>query len=575
MNIFKKSVLFFIFFSFFIFSVAFAQSNLPDSGPGQRPGDRKLPGPSYLPSEKKPEIATPPVLPEIEKRKDISSGPKVFVKKYIIEGNTVFSHEELARITKNYENRFVSFEMLQELRLKLTKYYIDHGYINSGAIIPDQKIKDGRILIKIIEGKLTKIEITGNKSLKTSYIKDRIALGAAPPLNINRLREKVQLLHQNPLINRINSELGPGLRLGEAVLKTRVVEANPIILGVDFNNHKSPRIGAERGEIYLIHQNFSGRGDRFGVRSGFTEGLAEITADYTIPLTAKDTTLRFRYNRSESRVVEDPFDQINIRSTQETFGIMINHPIIKTPSTEFSLSLNGEIRSGKTTLMGRPFSFSPGVTDGKSDITVIRFSQEWLSRTQDQVFAARSTFSFGLDLFGATINGGDVPDGEYFAWLGQFQWARRLGFIKGSQMIFRTDMQFANKSLLPMEQFSVGGARTVRGYRENQIVRDMGFVTSLEFRIPVVKIPIAGISKGINDGMLQIAPFMDWGWAENVDLPTIGPTTIGSAGLGLIWDPSVNIHAEIYWGIPFRDMDNPNKDLQDSGIHFRLSCRFL
>ncbi len=575
MNILKKSVLSFVFSFFFLLSFAFAQSNLPDSDPGQRPGDQKLPSPSYLPPEKKPEIITPPALPPVKKKKDLLSGPKVFVKKYIIEGNTVFSDKQLSKITKNYENKLISFEMLQELRLKLTKYYIDHGYINSGAIIPDQKVEDGKILIKIIEGKLVKIEITGNKSLKTSYIKARLALGAGPPLNINKLQEKVQLLHQNPLIKRINSELGPGIRLGEAVLKTRVVEANPIILGVDFNNHKSPRIGAERGEIYFIHQNFSGRGDKLGVRSGFTEGLAEITADYTIPVTPEDTTLGFRYNRSESKVVENPFDQINIRSTQETFGIMVSHPLIKTPSKEFSLSLNGEIRSGKTTLLGRPFSFSPGVIDGKSDITVIRFSQEWLSRDQNQVFAARSTFSLGLDLFGATINDGDVPDGEYFAWLGQFQWARRLGFIKGSQMIFRTDMQFANDSLLPMEQFSVGGARTVRGYRENQIVRDMGFVTSLEFRIPVIRIPIPGISKGINDGMLQIAPFIDWGWGENVDLPTIGPRTIGSAGFGLRWDPSVNIHAEIYWGFPFRDMDNPHKDLQDDGIHFQVSCRFL
>ena len=85
--------------------------------------------------------------------------------------------------------------------------------------------------------------------------------------------------------------------------------------------------------------------------------------------------------------------------------------------------------------------------------------QDWLRRTRDRVLAARSVFSFGLHALGATEND-SKPDGEFFAWLGQFQWAQRLD--EGDEIILRTDAQLTQDPLLPMEKFVVGGADTVR-----------------------------------------------------------------------------------------------------------------
>ena len=51
---------------------------------------------------------------------------------------------------------------------------------------------------------------------------------------------------------------------------------------------------------------------------------------------------------------------------------------------------------------------------------------DWLDQGQQQAVALRSTFSGGLDALGATENPGEVPDGQFFAWLGQAQWVRRI-----------------------------------------------------------------------------------------------------------------------------------------------------
>ena len=66
-----------------------------------------------------------------------------------------------------------------------------------------------------------------------------------------------------------------------------------------------------------------------------------------------------------------------------------------------------------------------------------------------------------------------------------------------------------------MEKCALGGLETVRGYPENTLVRDECFVASLEFRVPVYQLPLAGISRGPNEGQVQLAAFADYGYAKN------------------------------------------------------------
>jgi hemolysin activation/secretion protein len=103
----------------------------------------------------------------------------------------------------------------------------------------------------------------------------------------------------------------------------------------------------------------------------------------------------------------------------------------------------------------------------------------------------------------------EIPDGEFFAWLGQFQWVRRFD-PWGAQLVFRTDVQLAEDPLLSLEQFAMGGHATVRGYRENELVRDNGIISSLEVRVPLW-------SDTPGRPMVELAPFFDWGNSWNTD----------------------------------------------------------
>ncbi len=194
---------------------------------------------------------------------------------------------------------------------------------------------------------------------------------------------------------------------------------------------------------------------------------------------------------------------------------------------------------------------------------MVRLGQDWSYRTRAQVFAVRSQLSVGLDVLGATENGGDIPDGQFVAWLGQFQWARRLPLLD-AQLLVRADAQLADSALLGLEQFAIGGHESVRGYHENEVVRDNGFVGSVEARIPIW-------SRG--DGTrVELVPFFDLGWGKDRDRSTRGPTTLSSLGLGVRASLRERIRLEAYWGEALRDLDRRgDDDLQDHGIHLRFA----
>lgn len=524
----------------------------------RRPGQTELPPPEFEEPKQAPELALPPVPPEPADR----PGPqlRVFVSRFIVEGNTVFNDEELAGLTAPFEGRVITSDELLEARDRITLHYIERGYINSGALVPDQHVVDGIIRLQVIEGELTTLQVAGNNRLRVDYIGDRVRLGGGPPLNVNNLQESLQILQESPLIERINAALAPGTRPGESKLNIDILESRPYQLRLIADNHRPPGVGAEQGTLAGEHLNLTGRGDLLRGSISLTEGLNDYFAEYRIPVTAHDTELGAYYEQTDSEVVENPFDDLDIKSDSQTFGLLMRHPVYRKPGEEIGIGMLFERKWSKTKLLGERFSFAEGVDDGKSEVSALRLTQDWLKRTRSRVLAARSAFSFGLDILGATDND-SKPDGKFFHWLGQFQWAERIA--GNSEVIFRADAQLTQDPLLPMEKFVVGGADTVRGYRENQLVRDNGLVASLEFRVPV-------FPKHTGEARLRLAPFADYGRSWN-DGTTPSHKNIASAGAGLLLDYK-QLNARVHWAHDFDNIDNgsADDDLQDDGVHFSV-----
>ena len=540
-----------------------------DVGPPAVPGRDPRPPALVAPGQNPPQLQAPSTLPPPAAALQAGATPRIQVLEIRVTGNTVFKAGELEQLTAPYLGRDVTAEDLSALRQSLTLKYVNAGYINSGALLPDQKVAEGVIEYRMVEGTLSDITVTGTEHLDSSYVRERLALGGVAPLNVNALQDRLQILLQGPFIERINAELAPGDRPGEARLNARVQEGPRSHWSATVDNDISPSLGQARVALRGQLLSPSGRGDILGWDLGYARGYAKASVNYGIPINSSDTTLDFFADISRASVVEKPLNALDIQSSSRTVGLRVNHPVFRDARTQFNLTAGFDLRQSHSQLLGTGFAFSPGVQpDGESKVSVFRFVQDYVGRDSTQVTALRSTISVGVGAFGATNLGNGVPNGKFVGWLGQFQHARRLGKTD-TQMVFRVDAQLTNKPLLPLEQFAVGGMRTVRGFRTNQLVRDYGYATSVELRVPVIR---------GQDGvaLLQVAPFIDMGGAWYKGRATDAPTTLSSAGVGLRYDPSPGLHAELYRARTFagRNVVNPSQSLQDRGWHLVVRADF-
>ena len=325
----------------------------------RRPGQTELPPPEFEEPKPAPELVLPPVQSEQPVDR---SGPqlRVFVSRFVIKGNTVFTDEELATFTAPFEGRVITSDELLEVRDRITLHYIQNGYINSGAVVPDQQVVDGSIDLQIIEGELTTLKIAGNNDLRVDYVGDRVRLDSGPPLNVNSLQERLQILQENPLIERINATLVPGARPGESELSVDVVEGRPYQLRLIADNHRPPSVGAEQATLAGEHLNLTGRGDLLRGSVSLTEGLEDYYAEYRIPVTAYDTELGLYYEQTNSDVIEDPFDELDIKSDSKTLGLLIRYPVYRKPGEELGIGLVFERKWSETELLWQEIFFCRG-----------------------------------------------------------------------------------------------------------------------------------------------------------------------------------------------------------------------
>lgn len=534
---------------------------LPPTTPQPLPTPEPLPPPAELltPPGSAPAPTTPEALPS-----DIPG--EIQVDGYQVEGSTVFSKADFDKVLQPFVGK-ISFAQLLQARSAITKLYVDNGYITSGAFIPPQTLSGGIVKIQVVEGSVEEIRVTGTGRLNPGYVRSRLRLGAKTPLNVNRLLESLQLLQLNPLIRNISAELSAGTRPGLSVLEITVRPERTFSATISLDNNSPPSVGVFRRQLSINQANLTGNGDTFAVNYSNTNGSNQIEANYILPVNARNGTIRLGFDWIKSSIIEEPFDQVDIGAISYDYELSFRQPLILTPTKELALGLTLNRRESNTSLLGEPFQLSPGANeDGETRLSVIRFFQEWTQRESRSVFAARSQFSVGVGAFGASDRESS-PDGQFFTWRGQAQWLRLLGGNasdpSGSPiLLIRADMQLADRPLVPLEQFALGGVDSVRGYRQDLFLTDNGILGSVEVRIPVYRLRD-------RPGVFQVIPFVDVGrvW-NNGDRENPDPSTLAAIGVGLQWQMGERLRFRFDYGLPLVNAGLRERTLQEQGFYF-------
>lgn len=502
-----------------------------------------------------------------KKTETVSSGARVILKELQFDGNKNMSHEQLQAVIQPLIGTAISRIDLENIRQQLVQHYRNAGFLYTSVILPDQHISLGRVRYQINEGRLTKINIKGTERLREDYVRDRIKMDADQPLQQAALLERFQILLSDPLIERVNGALKPGANPGESILDLDITRAKPYELYVGMDNYTPASVGAYTGHLGGVVRNLTGWGDFLQIDLNGSEGMQSISSFFSIPFTASGTRFNIGYQGSQSEVVEGVLGEFDIENRFMDFNVGLSQPIFRSLNRTFSLELQYAFRQTRSYAGGIPTALGVGVeNNGKAKVSVIRFIQNHIERDANQVLSLRSSLNTGFDAFNSTINPSPLADGRFFSWLGQLRYLRKIDDW-GTELFFRSDIQLASESLLPLERFALGGINTVRGYRQNELVRDEGYALSIEFRVPLWQ------QSTKNGHDLRLIPFFDYGQAWNHHQES---KTLYSVGIGFKWNWK-QIGAEFYWAHALNNSDvvNQEHDVQDDGIHFQLQTRLF
>jgi hemolysin activation/secretion protein len=161
---------------------------------------------------------------------------------------------------------------------------VNAGYVNSGAVLPDQEVSGGVVRLEIVEGQLETVEITGTRSLDARFLERRVRLGAGRPLDIVALQERLQLLLLDPSIERLDARLLPGSAPGQARLEVAVEERPASSRSTSAPPTTSrPASAAPAASWPVTWRNLLGRGDPLRLTLRGSEGLREVGFGYAFP----------------------------------------------------------------------------------------------------------------------------------------------------------------------------------------------------------------------------------------------------------------------------------------------------
>ena len=510
----KKRILFVLVF---LISVSFAASSFSQSPPSSQTAGGISRQQMELEKKKKLQerITKPRVKPKEAAPEEIipkEAGPKILIEKIKVEGATLISEEDIKKITSQFEGKELSLSDMQKAADLITDEYRKKGYITCRAYIPPQTIKDAVLIIRIIEGKLGKLRIEGNRYFKTSLLKKKICLKPGEPFDYSKLQKSLTYINEHP-DRTAKAVLIPGKEPGTTDIVLQVQDNFPFHIGFEYDNFGSRYIEKDRYALTLEHNNLLGFDDKLYLKyQRAQDGLYELrNLRYSVPL-SPDLEVGFYYLWSKSKLGKE-YKDLDIRGKSQLGGLFLTRSLIKEDNIDLELNLGFDYKHIR--------NYTSEVLTSRDELRIFKtgFDLDTLDKWGRTILTAE------LDLGIPEIFGGvqakdpmatrEGAGGKFLKFAGNLYRLQPMPF--SSSILWKNQFQFSNYTLPSCEQFQIGGIANVRGYPSAEYSGDKGYAASIEWSFPLyflpgqIKVPL---SKSSFYDATRIVFFYDWGYTQ-------------------------------------------------------------
>ncbi|MBL8384437.1 MAG: ShlB/FhaC/HecB family hemolysin secretion/activation protein [Burkholderiales bacterium] len=461
----------------------------PGAGGASVPAVPASPG---VPVPVQPPSAAPPA----------SGGPRFEIRRFEVSGATLISRERIDAALAPFVGPGRDFGEVQRALEALERLFVDAGFGSVQVLLPEQELEQGSVRLQVIEPRLGKVAIEGNKLYSEANVRASLPSlreGSAP--NSNEISANLRLANENPG-KATTVLLRAGSGEGEVDAVIRLVEDKIVRWNLSLDNTGSGNTGAYRIGAGVQIANVLDRDHVFAAQvitspdernrfRGYSRDVAILGLQYRIPLYARGDSLDFTagYSNTNSGVVQNIF---NVSGRGTVFGVRYTQNLRAAGSLEHRLIYAQDLRfyENSVTPVGGGPQIVPDITVRPLSITYAGTVRAPARETSFYLSLNRNLpgGSFGgsraFDFARGSLGTGQVPSARpgYVIW--RYGVNHTMAFGGDWQFRAAVNGQFTRDMLVAGEQFGMGGATSVRGFAERQFANDYGMVGNFELYSP-------------------------------------------------------------------------------------------
>lgn len=495
-----------------------------------------------------------------QKRKEESQSPAemtlqtedvaFFVEKFHVTGNEAVSLEEIQPLLTPFEGKQLKLAEVKQVAESITQLYRSKGFVTCRAYIPPQKLDTRVIEIRVLEGKLGKVKVQGNRFFGSDLISRFMKKSEGKVMDLRTLKQQITKMNLHP-DREVKAIIIPGKNIGTSDLVLDVKDELPFHIGGEFNNFGTKLTGEERYSFTARHTNLTGRDDILAMRSQWGEEVWAIGSQYLIPVGPYDTQIGANFNYTDVGIGGD-FSVLDIAGEAYSYGFNVLQPVLDTDNYDLTFTTGFEFKTIDNSVLSEQSSKDElRIAHAGMNIDLI---DPW-GRTFIVNDLAWGTPWFGAsDKFDPTLSRAGAG-ANFFKYNISANRIHPLSWWESTYLMFKAAAQISPDRLVAAEQFDLGGAYSVRGYPQSDYLGENGVAGTAEIRIPFFFIPKdvkTPISKVPLWNRLNFVGFLDGGYAK-LKAPVVGEDpsqTYWGLGGGVRFDLPHNLTGRFEWAAP-------------------------
>lgn len=429
---------------------------------------------------------------------DAEQASRTTVRAVHVEGNTLLPEDTLRELTAGLAGSERTMAELNAVAARVQDAYRDAGYGGVVAYLPEQEIASGTIVVRVVEGKLAYVRITGLEHFDTANVRAGLpSLREGTTPRVGHVDRDIQLTNDNPAKN-VKVTLTAGARPGDIDADIAVTATDPLQFLVGYSNTGTRSTGRHRVSVGIQHANLFNR-DHVGTLQFQTSpedpGRVKIfSAGYRVPLYARALSLDafVAHSSVNNGTTTTPAGPLSFTGRGTVAGLRVNRNLDRIGEYDHHVTLGVDWRDYKDDCSIGEFG-PAGCGSAAVDVTTVPLSLAYTGQKQGPQLA------FGVS-GGLSVNAGGSSrvtfDNARAGAPRRYAIARAAGFVDRAlagrfSVNARMDMQYSPHALISGERFGIGGANSVRGYSEREMAGDKGFLVRVEGALAPIEMAIA------------------------------------------------------------------------------------